>query len=87
MPGQIGQLINLKNLKLIGTLLITLPEQIGQLTNLQILDLRYSRLINTLPEQIGHLTSLQTLDLRGTSLPDEEKRKVERLLPNCHIVF
>ena len=67
LPPEIGQLTNLKGLRLGGNQLTALPPQIGQLTNLEELHIVGNRLAG-LPPEIGQLTNLQTLDLRANQL-------------------
>ena len=81
LPPSVGNLVNLKILKLgadffkggEGNQLTTLPPEIGQLTQLQGLFLDENQL-TTLPPEIGQLTQLQGLFLKGnqlTTLPAE----------------
>ncbi|MFN0034706.1 MAG: leucine-rich repeat domain-containing protein [Saprospiraceae bacterium] len=61
LPGEIGELANLKTLDLSCNGLAELPTAIGELKNLRSLDLSYSRL-TILPAIIGALTSLQSTE-------------------------
>ncbi len=81
LPPSVGNLVNLKILKLGADFvkggernqLTTLPAEIGQLTQLQRLYLEGNQL-TTLPAEIGQLTQLQRLYLEGnqlTTLPAE----------------
>ena len=72
LPRQIGQLKNLKELKLSSNSIKTLPKGIGDLASLRELDLSGNPL-QALPESFGNLSKLETLDLSNTllkTLPD-----------------
>jgi Leucine-rich repeat (LRR) protein len=71
LPNSIGNLKNLKHLKLVN-INKNLPEEIGDLTQLKTLKL-YNAGIKTLPRSFGNLKNLEWLDLRYTdiiSLPE-----------------
>ena len=72
IPGQIGDLANLKILQLFGNNLTgAIPTQVGKLVNLEILFLDENSLSGRLPEALGQLGKLEWLwlndnaDLRG----------------------
>jgi Leucine-rich repeat (LRR) protein len=72
LPDSIGNLINLRILKLADNQLIFLSDSIGNLTKLRILKLADNQLI-FLSDSIGNLTKLEELDLSDnqlTFLPD-----------------
>lgn len=58
LPKQIGQLVNLKYLKIESNKLTTLPKEIGKLTKLTHI-WSYSNEITSLPDEIGDLESLE----------------------------
>ena len=67
LPSQIGQLANLRELRLSLNSIKNVPSEIGDLKSLRKLDLSGNTL-RTLPESIGKLLKLETLDLSNTSL-------------------
>ena len=94
LPAEIGQLTNLTYLNLSQNQLTSLPAEIGQLTNLTYLDLGCNEL-TSLPAEIGQLKNLkmlylrgsiehlETFYLRGNNISSIEKKRIEKLLPNC----
>lgn len=68
LPGSIGQLTNLRELRLFGDELTVLPEQIWQLKNLKVLDLRNTKCLTMLPDTVGGLSNLDQLNLGGTNV-------------------
>ena len=101
LPRVKEKLINLTGLKIYREVIINhwnamsyllkrripyLPESIGNLTNLTRLDLSLNGL-TSLPESIGNLTNLTDLMLNGNTLPQSEIERVQRLLPNCEVMF
>ncbi|RCJ25694.1 GTPase [Nostoc sp. ATCC 43529] len=73
LPGEIGQLTELRSLDLSFNKLSSLRGEIGQLTNLQTLNLRSNQL-SSLSEEIIQLTKLRWLNLNEnqlSSLPGE----------------
>jgi len=85
IPQKIVLLRNLQCLRLNNNQITAIPESIGQLQNLQFLHL-YNNLITAIPESIGQLKSLQFLDLHNNPIANpDEKQRLNRLLPNCHI--
>lgn len=67
LPHEIGQLTNLRVLRLSHNRITALPEAIGQLSHLEVLDTSENMLTH-LPERIGELTRLSSLSLRGNRL-------------------
>jgi len=67
LPSSIGNLTNLRVLKLGFNKLTTLPPQIGKLENLRVLHLNNNKL-KSLPSTIGKLTKLEKLDLSDNAL-------------------
>lgn len=73
LPPQIGELSNLRELKLLNNELKDLPPEISKLSNLIELNISSNRLTNV-PQVVFKLTALQRLYLWGndlSSLPDE----------------
>ena len=73
VPAELGQLTNLRRLKLSFNRLSELPASFGQLTNLQVLDVSYNEL-TLRPVELGQMTNLEVLDLyhnQLTALPPE----------------
>jgi len=67
LPESIGNLKNLKNLKMTNNQLGEIPEKFGDLENLEELDLTGNSL-KTLPESFGNLKNLMSLSLTGNRL-------------------
>lgn len=83
---EIGKLKNLRILIMNFNQLKSLPKEIGQLTNLLYLELGRNQL-STLPEEIKYLVDLQELHIDNNNLSEAEKKRLQRLLPNCVIHF
>ena len=79
LPSEIGNLSELRELKLIGNKNLTgnLPDEIGKLTSLQYLNLYGCGFSGTIPLAIGNLTNLNYLDLQScnftNTIPDTLK--------------
>ena len=86
LPDWIGTLTNLEDLNLNYNKLTSLPYSIGNLTNLKRLSLHNNKL-ESLPESIGNLKNLRYLDLEYNPISDEEKGRIQKLLPNTKIYF
>ncbi len=67
LPVEIGECVNLRELRLWKNRLSTVPPEIGKLKNLEILYLSGNR-IEYLPPEIGDLSNLQELYLTGNQL-------------------
>ena len=75
IPPELGDLSQLRVLKIGGILRGGIPAELGQLTNLRILSLTGSQLTGAIPPDLGRLTNLQELflysnKLTGTIPPD-----------------
>ncbi|MEM7374384.1 MAG: WG repeat-containing protein [Bacteroidota bacterium] len=86
LPASIAELSQLQTLDLSENVLENLPESIGMLGQLDYLSLRENDL-EKLPASIGQLTRLRHLDLRDNSFPEEERQRIEKLLPDCNILW
>ena len=86
ITSEIGELKNLRILIMNFNQLKSLPKEIGQLTNLLYLELGRNQL-STLPEEIKYLINLQELHIDNNKLSEMEKKRIQRLLPNCVIHF
>ena len=84
--AEIGQLKNLRILIMNFNQLKSLPKEIGQLTNLLYLELGRNQL-TTLPEEIKYLNKLQELHIENNKISEIEKKRIQKLLPNCVIHF
>ena len=75
LPSELGQLSQLRTLRLGGPLLTgVIPPELGQLANLEELTLAGSRLSGAVPPELGQLTKLGKLELHHnllTALPSE----------------
>jgi Leucine-rich repeat (LRR) protein len=86
LPDSIENLTNLTELNLSSNELRSLPDSIGNLKNLTKLALRNNQL-TSLPDSIGNLSDLIELDLSNNPLPQPERERIRKLLPNCEITF
>lgn len=86
LHSRIGQLENLEILDLGNTQLESIPKRIGKLENLKTLRLDDNKLTE-LPKEIEKLVNLKELFLSGNPMSPEEIERIEKLLPNCRIVF
>jgi Leucine-rich repeat (LRR) protein len=78
--------VNLTDLSLGGNRLQALPGTITLLTSLERLDLQENNL-KILPADIAKLTKLQWLMLIKNPVTADEKERLKRALPRCHIAF
>jgi Leucine-rich repeat (LRR) protein len=86
LPPEIGRLKNLKWLRLNNNQLTSLPKEICELENLRRIYLRYNKL-TALPEGVEKLKKLEWLLLEGNNIPDGERERIRKLLPDCNIEF
>lgn len=82
LPSEIGNLSELRELKLIGNENLTgnLPDEIGKLTSLQYLNLYGCGLSSTIPFEIGNLTNLNYLDLQNCNFTGTIPESVKYLM-------
>ena len=85
LPTEIFNLRNLKELNISGNPMKTIPPAIGQLTNLEQLDLMDLPNLKQLPSEIGNLKKLKEINLIWNKLPDDEIKKLKKLLPHCKV--
>ena len=83
---EIRFLKDLRILILNNNQLTELPKEIGELTNLLYLEIGNNKL-KSLPENVKYLTNLQVLHIERNAISESEKKKINRLLPNCVIHF
>lgn len=86
VPPEIKKLKNLHKLYIEECDLTFLPEEICDLKYLQVLHIQRNK-ITKLPENIGKLKNLKELNLGSNPIPEEEVQRVQKLLPNCNILF
>gem|GEM_PF-1736733 len=86
LPRSFGSMKKLKTLDLSDNIIETIPVSLTGLTKLKELDLSGNR-ISVIPNQIKRLRRLKILNLEGNKLSEDEKAKVQRLLPNTKISF
>ncbi len=83
---EIKKLKNLHKLYIEECDLTFLPEEICDLKFLQVLHIQRNQ-ITKLPENIGKLKNLKELNLGSNPIPEAEIQRVQKLLPNCNILF
>lgn len=86
LPENIDKLEFLHMLTLEGNKLTSLPDSICNLTELTDLYLINNK-IEKFPDNIGNLKKLELLQLCGNVIPDKEKERLKRELPNCEIDY
>jgi Leucine-rich repeat (LRR) protein len=86
VPPEIKKLKNLHKLYIEECDLTFLPEEICELKYLQVLHIQRNK-ITKLPENIGKLKNLKELNLGSNPIPESEVQRVQKLLPNCKILF
>jgi Leucine-rich repeat (LRR) protein len=86
LPIQIGDLEKLTELDANFNILDSLPIGILKLRNLNKLDLSYNKL-TTLPPQIRNLVKLTSLILEHNNFSLNERQKINKWLPKCHIYW
>jgi hypothetical protein len=86
LPEWFGNLTNLSWLYLAGVPLSNLPISFGNLENLENLYLQET-LVSNLPKYFGDFRKLKFLDLSGTLISQQERYRVQQMLPSCDIKF
>jgi Leucine-rich repeat (LRR) protein len=86
LPEEVKNLTNLLYLDLSNNLFTKFPEELCELPNLETLHLGGNSLTE-LPSSVKNLKSLAELTLIGNNFSESEKRRAERLLPNCTIIW
>jgi len=77
IPVEIGNLINLKELKLLHSgVRGEIPPEIGNLISLELLNIRGSNLSGTIPTEIGNLQELEKLNLSQNFLSSQIPKEV-----------
>ena len=72
LPPELGDLVNLRELRLQGNLLRgEIPPELGRLSNLVVFDLARNGLSGTIPPEVGNLTNLTRLSIWGNELSGE----------------
>jgi len=80
IPSEIGNLINLESLILVGNELYGgIPSEIGNLTNLTSLNLSLNQLTGEIPSEIGNLTNLTHFKLNENELTGEIPSEIGNL--------
>lgn len=83
---EIGELTELRILIMNFNKIKEVPKEIGNLTELLYLDLGDNQ-ISQFPDEIGNLKKLQEFHVDDNLLSDEEKERLQKLLPNCVIHY
>lgn len=86
LPREIESLSQLEYLSLKGNKLKNIPLEIGRLRNLRSLDLGFNQ-IREMPQEISNLSQLRSLDLTGNLISDEEKKRIQNLVPFAKVIF
>jgi Leucine-rich repeat (LRR) protein len=86
LPPSIGSLTQLTYLNLDRNRLTVLPAEIGNLPNLAYLRLSGNQL-TALPDSVANLKNLKRLYLKGNPLPEPEKERITKLLPQVLVIW
>lgn len=86
IPESIGKLTKLKRLALYGNQISSLPDSIQNLTGLEELYVDLNP-IERLPDGINQLKNLKLLGIAKTGINENEKSRIQKLLPNCKILI
>lgn len=87
LPDNICKLKKLKVLNISGGRQLThLPDCINELVNLEQINLWRNNL-TTLPNTIVELKKLKQINLVENNFAEEERKRLKKLLPHCHIKF
>ena len=80
IPPELGNLNNLRVLRLYGTSHYSIPPELGRLTNLVELDLSKNQLTGEIPPELGKLTNLARLSLSNSNLTGEIPPELQELI-------
>ena len=87
LPVSLGGLTKLYYLNADRNQLTAIPAPLGKMSTLKWLRLNDNR-IPALPNDLSGLAmGLQRLYLRGNPIPDAEKERIRKALPNCQVIF
>ena len=86
LPASIDSLFYLSELNLDNNSFTEFPLQITALNNLKILKLRGNP-ITSIPPEIARLKTLRFLYLSAKNFSDQEKKRIQQLLPSCAVSF
>lgn len=84
LPPEIGELKNLHILMIGETELYGLPPALGRLNKLEYLD-AWNSYVNVFPDELTGLKNLKTLDLRLINVSENDRMKLQKMLPNTTI--
>jgi len=87
LPVALGGLTKLSYLNADRNQLTAIPTPLGRMPTLKWLRLNDNR-IAALPDDLSGLSKgLQRLYLRGNPIPEAEKERIRKALPNCQVIF
>ena len=86
LPGEIGRLSKLLYLNADRNQVTSLPPEFGLLPSLKWVRLNNNHLTSLPPDLSGLAKTLEVLYLMGNPIPEAERNRIRKALPNCRVI-
>ncbi len=84
LPEEIGRLKSLEELHISRNQIGSLPPKFWNLQQLGVINLGENRL-TAIPGEIQGLTGLREIELAGNPIPEQDRRRIEQLIPHAKV--
>ena len=86
LPEEIGRLKLLEELHISRNQLDSLPQKFWNLQQLGVINLGENRL-TAIPDEIQGLTGLREIELAGNPIPEQDRHRIEQLIPHAKVAW